>query len=320
MLNLARRLGAGLEGAMKLVPISGLLAAMLVPPSFVAPAAAAPKVNVVTSFSILADLVRLVGGERVAVKAFVGPNTDLHVFQPAPGDAKALLAADLVIVNGLGLEGWADRLVRASGYKGDLVVATKGIKPLPARDDGHAHGKGKRAERGDPHAWQDVANVKIYVGNIRDALIAADAAGRADYEANAARALAALDALDAEVKAAFAAVPPAQRRVITSHDAFGYYAAAYGIAFLAPQGVSGDSEPTAQGVASLIRQIKKERVKAVFVENISSPRLIERIARETGAALGGTLYSDALSEPGGPAGSYLEMIRHNTRLLSAAMK
>jgi zinc/manganese transport system substrate-binding protein len=329
-LEIFRRAGAAMEMAMsRMIPMRGLVAAMLVPLSFACPAAAATKVNVVTSFSILADLVRQVGGERVEVRAFVGPNTDLHVFQPAPGDAKMLFGADLVIVNGLGLEGWADRLVKASGYKGPLVIASKGIKTIAARNDEHGHGhshghakkgKARTEQRSDPHAWQDVANVKVYVTNIRDALIAVDGVHRADYERTTAVYLQKLDALEADVKAAYANIPQDQRRVITSHDAFGYYSAAYGIEFLAPQGVGGDQEPTAKGVASLIRQIKKEKVKAVFVENISNPRMIERIAKETGVAVGGTLYSDALSEPSGPAGSYIEMIRQNTGLLSSAMR
>jgi zinc/manganese transport system substrate-binding protein len=287
-----------------------------------APAQAAEKVQVVASFSIIADLVRQVGGERVELTALAGPNADMHVFQPTPADAKALASANLVVINGLGYEGWADRLVKSSGYKGAALVASKGIKALAAGEHGRSHGdkKGHPARRYDPHAWQDVANVKAYVANIRDALIAVDAAGKPDYERAAANYLKQLDALDAEIKAAFAGIPKARRRVITSHEAFTYYGDAYDIAFLAPQGVTGDSEPTAKDVASLIRQIKREQVKAVFVENISNPRVIERIAKETGTALGGTLYSDALSEPGGAAASYIDMMRHNTRLFAAAMR
>lgn len=305
----------------KMVPLSGLVAAMLLPLQFAAPALAADRIAVVTSFSILADLVKQVGGERVAVTSFVGANTDMHVFQPAPGDAKRLLDAKLVVINGLGFEGWVDRLVKASGYKGPLIVASKGIKALDddhakadARDKNPAHG------HSDPHAWQDVANVKIYVGNIRDALIVADAAGKAQYEAAASDYLTQLDALDAEIKTAMGTIPQAARRVITSHNAFGYFGRAYSIAFLAPQGVGGDSEPTAKDVAELIRQIRRTRVKAVFVENISNPRVIERIAKETGVTPGGALYSDALSDPTGPAGTYLTMMRHNAGLMAAAMK
>jgi zinc/manganese transport system substrate-binding protein len=302
-----------------------LIAAAFLTLHFAPPAAlAADKVKVIASFSILADLVRQVGGDRVDVAALAGPNVDMHVFQPTPADAKALADANLAVINGLGYEGWADRLVQASGYKGATVVASKGVKAREAHEHGahgHKHEAGKRGAKAiDAHAWQRVANVRIYVTNIRDGLIAVDAAGKAEYEAAAANYLSKLDALEAEIKAAFADIPKPRRQVITSHEAFTYYGDAYGIAFRAPQGATGDSEPTAKDVASLIRQIKREKVKAVFVENISNPRMIERIAQETGTALGGRLYSDALSEPGGAAASYIDMMRHNTRLFAAAMK
>jgi zinc/manganese transport system substrate-binding protein len=271
-------------------------------------AVADDKVRVVASFSILADLVQQVGGERVEVASFVAPNTDMHTFQPSPSDSKQLADAQLVVINGLGLEGWIDRMVKASGYRGARVIASQGIKPLPGE---HGHS--------DPHAWQDVANAKVYVGNIRDALVAVDSAHRDDYERRAADYLTQLDAVEAEIKAAYLNIPK-PRRVITSHDAFGYYGHAYGIEFLAPQGVSGDAEPSAKSVAQLIRQIKREKVAAVFVENISSARLMDQIARESGAVVGGTVYSDALSDAAGPAATYLDMMRHNTRLISAALR
>jgi zinc/manganese transport system substrate-binding protein len=284
------------------------------------PAQAADKVKAVASFSILADLVRQVGGDRVEVTALAGPNADMHAFQPTPADAKTVAAASLVVINGLGFEGWADRLVKSSGYKGPAVVASKGIKSL-ADEDKHGHGgKGHAHGRSDPHAWQAVANVKTYVANIRDALITVDGAGQSAYESMAADYLKKLDTLEAEIKAAFADIPKPKRRVITSHEAFKYYGNAHGITFLSPQGVTGDSEPTAKDVAALIRQIKREKARVVFVENISSPRLIETIAKESGAAMGGTLYSDALSDPSGPAGTYIDMMRHNTRLFAEAMK
>ncbi len=273
------------------------------------PAAAQEKVRVVASFSILADLVQQIGGERVSVTSLVPANTDMHTFQPAPSHARLVTGAQLVVVNGLGLEGWADRFVTASGYKGARLVASKGVKALP----GEGHG------RYDPHAWQEVANVKLYAANIRDALAAIDPAHGADYRQRAADYLKELDALETAITDAFKDIPK-PRRVITSHEAFTYYGDAYGIEFLAPQGVSGDAEPSAAAVAALIRQIRREKAPAVFVENIKAQRLIDRIARETGAAIGGTLYSDALSEASGPAASYIEMVRHNTRLISAALK
>lgn len=284
---------------------------------------AAERIKVVTSFSIIGDLVRAVGGERVAVTTLIGPDADAHVFQPTPADSKSLLDASLIVINGLGFEGWADRLVKASGYKGARLVASKGLKALAADDD-HAHDSKGGTDLGhgryDPHAWQDVANVKIYVANIRDALVAADAAGRAHYEAAAASYLRQLDALDAEIKAAFAAIPKERRKIITHHDAFAYYGDAYGVTFLAPQGVTGEAEPSAGALAQLIRQIKREKIKAVFVENLSNDKLVDRLVKETGARLGGRLYSDALSAVGGPASTYLDMMRHNTRLMVEALK
>jgi zinc/manganese transport system substrate-binding protein len=286
-------------------------------------AQATERIKVVTSFSILADLVRQIGGERVDVTTLVGPDADAHAFQPTPADSKTLRGANLIIINGLGFEGWADRLVKASGYKGARLVASKGLKALAAdHDHGHDKKGGKDHENGryDPHAWQDAANVKVFVANIRDALIGADPPGRARYEAAAASYLNQLDVLDAEIKAAFAAIPKERRKVITHHDAFAYYGDAYGIAFVAPQGVTGESEPSAGAVAQLIRQIKREKIKAVFVENISNDKLVDRIVKETGARIGGRLYSDALSAGNGPASTYLDMMRHNTRLIAAAMK
>lgn len=291
---------------------------------------AAAKMPVVASFSILGDFVRQVGGDRVSVSAIVGPNGDAHVYQPTPADAKNVAAAKVVFVNGLGFEGWMDRLIKASGTKAKVVVATAGITPRirtaeePQDDDEKeaAHGKGKDAHAHgaiDPHAWQSIANAKVYVTNIRDALVAADPDGRDAYTANAATYLAALDTLDGEVKAALAKIPPEQRRIITSHDAFGYFGAAYGVTLVAPAGVSTDSEASAKDVARIIRQIKAQKIPAVFIENISDPRLMERIAKETGARVGGELYSDALSDDKGPASTYIDMMRSNVRALSAAL-
>lgn len=288
-------------------------------------AKAAETVPVIASFSILGDFVREVGGDRVALKTLVGPDGDGHVYNPTPADAKAVAEAKVVFVNGLGFEGWIPRLVKASGTKAALVTATKGIKPREMKDEDDDHGKGGRHAHGhdhgaeDPHAWQSVANAKVYVANVRDGLIAADPAGKAVYEANAAAYLARLDALEAEIRAAIDRIPAAERRVLTSHDAFGYFGAAYGITFIAPQGVSTEAEATAKDVARLIRQIRKDRVRAVFVETITDGRLIDRIAKETGIKVGGSIYSDALSPSTGPAATYIDMVRHNVKLLTAAM-
>ena len=275
---------------------------------------ALPRKLAVASTSIIADLVRNVGGERIDVKALVGANSDAHVYSPTPGDAKEIAAAAIVFVNGLGLEGWLPRLVTASGTKAPVAVVTKKVPPRTMPDEEHP---GRSVT--DPHAWQSIANAKIYVANIRDALIAVDPAGRAAYEANAQTYLAKLDDLDKEVGTAIASIPAERRKIISTHDAFGYFSAAYGMSIIAPEGVSTDSEPSAKDVARIIRQVRKQKIPAVFLENVSDPRLIEQIARETGAAVGGKLYSDALSEPAGPASTYIDMMRHNVREFAKAL-
>ena len=276
------------------------------------PAPAQDKLKVLATFSILGDFVKNVGGDRIEVATLVGPNSDAHVYAPAPADAKKVADAKVVIVNGLGYEGWMSRLVKASGSKAPVVVASKGVKERKA-PGGHGHGGA------DPHAWQSVANAKVYVANIRDALIAADPASKAAYEANATAYLGKLDALDADVKAAVAAIPADRRKIISTHDAFGYFQQAYGVEFIAPQGVSTEAEPSARDVARIITQVKKQKIPAVFLENIADPRLMERIAHESGARIGGKLYSDALTDEKGDAPTYLDMMRHNIKQISTAL-
>jgi zinc/manganese transport system substrate-binding protein len=280
------------------------------------------RLKVVATFSILGDMVQAIGGERVAVKVLVGPGGDAHVYAPSPADGRNLAEAALVFANGLRFEGWIERLIKSSGTRAAVIEAARGVRTLGA-DDGPG-GRGK--ERGDsahgasdPHAWQNVGNAKTYAATIRDALTAADPSGGPIYEARAADYLARLDALDREIKALVARIPADRRRIITSHDAFGYFADAYGIEFVAPQGVSTDSEASARDVARIIRQVRQEKIAAVFVETISDPRLMERIARETGARIGGTVYSDTLSDPSGPAGTYIDMMRHNIKAFSSAL-
>lgn len=280
------------------------------------------KLPVVASFSILGDFARQVGGDRVSVTTLVGPDGDAHVYSPTPADAKAMAAAKLVLVNGLHFEGWLPRLVKSSGTKATMAEATKGITPLEADDDHDDKGKGGHAHahgHDDPHAWQSVANAKIYVANIRDALSAADPAGKASYEANATAYLVELDTLEGEVKAAVARIPAERRKAITTHDAFGYFVKAYGIAFIAPQGVSTEAEASARDVARIIRQVKTQKIPAVFLENVTNPRLVEQIARESGAKVGGRLYSDALSAESGPAGTYIRMMKHNISEIEKAL-
>ena len=291
------------------------LAATALAALFVAASARAQdRLKVIASFSILGDLVKNVGGDRVEVATLVGPNGNAHVYAPSPGDAKKVADAKLVFVNGLGFEGWLERLVKASGTKAPIVIATKGIKPLERTGD-HDHDHG----RADPHAWQSVANAKIYIANIRDALIAADPAGKDAYLANAAAYLAKLDALEREVREVIAKIPADRRRVITSHSAFGYFQNAYGVNFIAPQGVSTEAEASAKDVAAIIAQIRKQKISAVFLENVTDPRLVRQIAGETGAKIGGTLYSDALTDDKGDATTYIELIRHNLKQLAGAL-
>ena len=282
------------------------------------PVQAQDKLNVVATFSILGDFAKNVGGDRVSVTTLVGPDSDTHVYTPTPADAKTITDAKLVIVNGLGLEGWLPRLVKSSGGRALTVVATKGVTPRKV-EAGEALSQDRDIGSADPHAWQSVLNAKTYVANIRDALVAADPAGADVYKVNAAAYLAKLDALDAEVRAAVAQIPLARRAVISTHDAFGYFAQAYEVKFIAPQGVSTESEPSARDIAAIITQIKRQKIPAVFLENVSDPRLIQRIASETGAKVGGTLYSDSLTSEKGPAPTYIDMVRHNIKALTSAL-
>jgi zinc/manganese transport system substrate-binding protein len=322
-----RRIFFGLTTALALLPLQAF---------------AQDKLPVVASFSILGDMVSEVGGDRVAVTMLVDLDGDAHVYSPTPADAQTVAAAQVVVVNGLGFEGWLDRLIEASEYAGPVIVATAGIKGLEmaeegheahAEDEAHAHDevKAEGADHGhddhaghdhgaiDPHAWQSLANARLYVANIEAGLTAADPEGANTYAANAAAYLAEIDAAEADIKAAVAALPENRRSVVTSHDAFGYYAAAYGMTFHAPEGLSTESEVSAADVAALITQMKAEAIPAVFMENITDGRLLEQITSETGAKIGGTLFSDALSGPDGPASTYLNMMRHNTTTLTTAL-
>jgi len=278
-------------------------------------AGAAAKIKAAASFSILGDMLREVGGDRVEIVTLVGANGDVHAYEPSPRDAKALSEAKLLVVNGLGFEGWLPRLVDAAHFKGTLVVASNGIK---TRQMPEAGGNSTRIIT-DPHAWQSLVNGRTYVENIRDGLAAADPEGKPIYDANASRYVAAIDRLNAEINATLGKLPPERRRIITSHNAFGYFGAEYGLEFMAPEGVSTESQASAKDVAKIIRQIKADKTPAVFIENITDHRLLDQIARETGAKIGGELYSDALSGPSRPAATYLDMVRHNVVTLTAAL-
>ncbi len=277
----------------------------------VAPVVASEPLPVVASFSILADMVKQVGGPQVAVTSLVGPNSDAHIFDPTPADAKRLAAAKLVVVNGLGFEGWMNRLVKSSGYKGPILTASKGVKTIPMVKTVHDHGHSHSHAAPDPHAWQNLANARHYVENIRVALSAAMPSYAATFQTRARVYLKQIDALELSTQARIAAVPIQRRRVITSHDAFGYFARAYKINFYPLQGLSTGSEASAADVVRIVNEIKKNKVTAIFAENISDPRVLERVAKDTGAKIGGTLFADALSAPGTQADTYLKMFEHN---------
>jgi zinc/manganese transport system substrate-binding protein len=271
------------------------------------PLHAAEKLNVVASFSILADFVRNVGADRVNLTTLVGANSDVHVYTPAPSDAKRIADAKLVIVNGIGLEGWMPRLVQSSGSKATVVTASAGITPLKLGSDA------------DPHAWQSIPNAKVYVTNIGNALAASAPDDAEFFRTQTKSYLEKLDTLDREVRETIAKIPADRRKVISTHDAFGYFAAEYGIQFIAPLGVSTETEPSARDIAGIIGQIRAAKIPAVFLENISDDRLIRRIAAETGAKVGGTLISDGLTGEKGPAPTYIDMVRHNIKALTSAL-
>lgn len=266
----------------------------------------------VATFSILGSMARRIAGDRMTVVSLVGPDTDAHTFQPRASESRTVGAAALLVESGLGLEGWMARLGQASGFKGRRITASAGVTPRTMMAGA--------AVSTDPHAWQDPRNGAIYARNIGEGLVAADPANAALYRANTAAFVTEIEATDAWIESAWAAIPPTARRIVTTHDAFGYYGARYKVTFLAAEGVSPDSEPSAKGIAALVTQIKREKVRSVFLENMTDPRIAAMLARETGATLEGPLFSDALSKPEGPAPDYLSMLRHNTALLVRAAR
>jgi zinc/manganese transport system substrate-binding protein len=290
-----------------------LFALALAPVPVPMPARATEALPVVASFSILADMVRQVAGALATVTSLVPPDGDVHTYEPRPGDLRALSAARLLAVNGLGLEGWMDRLAGAAAYRGIIVTAAAGVTP-------RAMQQGGGPATMDPHAWQDPRNGVLYVGAIAEGLARADPPNAAAYHAAGARYADQIRQIDAWIESELAPIPAARRTIITTHDAFGYFGARYGVNFLAPEGISTDSEPSAAAIAALVRQIRRAEVRTVFIENMTDPRMARMLARETGASLGGTLYSDALSPPDGPAPTYLAMFRHNVTLFVQAMQ
>ena len=287
--------------------------------------ASAAELKVVASFSIIGDFAQNVGGDRIELTTLVGPDGDAHVYEPKPADAVAMAGADVVLVNGLQFEGFLQRLVDASATKASIVELAKGVETIKMQEE-HHEGEEEASEEAhhhhgdiDPHAFQSVPNAEIYVRNIADAFCAADAGGCQTYQANAVAYTAKLKALDEEVKAAVASIPADKRTIITSHDAFGYFAHQYGVTFLAPEGISTEAEASAADVAALIRQVRDDKASAIFVENVTNPRLVEQIAAETGLKVGGTLFSDALSDESDPASTYIDMMRSNIATIRGAI-
>lgn len=273
--------------------------------------ASARTLDVVTSFTVLGDVVQQVGGNHVKVKTLVGPDGDPHEFEPSPADARSLRAADIAFVSGEGLEGWMDRLIKASGYKRTPIVASEGVKTRTMDEDG------KMVT--DPHVWNSPVNVLVWVDNIEKALIAADAEDATTFKANADNYRKKLQALNSYAHSKLDAVPETKRKILTSHDAFGYFGREYKVTFLSPLGVSTETEASAADVGKLINQIKSEGVKAYFIENSNDPKLVKQIAAATGAKPGGELYVEALSKEGGPASTYEKMFRYNVDQVVAAL-
>ncbi|WP_127597273.1 zinc ABC transporter substrate-binding protein AztC [Nitratireductor alexandrii] len=306
--------------------------------------AGAEPFDVVASFSIIGDFAREVGGDRIRLTTLVGPNGDAHVYEPRPADAAAMTKARVVLVNGLQFEGFLDRLIEASGTTAAVVEVSKGAHILPVDGEAHDHhadedkaadhhhdeasdedGHAEKDHAGhdhgayDPHAWQSVENAERYVKNIAEAFCLTDRDGCATYQENAAAYIGQLQTLDADIKTAIGELPQDKRTIITSHDAFGYFEHEYGLHFLAPKGLSTEADASAADIAALIRQVREERASAIFVENITNPRLAEQIAAETGLQLGGALYSDALSDKDGPAATYIDLMRHNLTTITSAI-
>jgi len=282
-----------------------LIVTMMLAPIVPAQAQQGAKVDVLASFSIVADLVRQVGGERVNVRSIVALSQDPHDFEPTPNDVRRVMKAQLIVINGLGFEPWADRFLKVANFAGERLVASRGVKALSVRG------------AVDPHAWQDVENVKLYIANIREALTKVDPRGASDYARNASLYDRELDALHREIKAAFASIPKERRKIITSHDAFSYFGDAYDVVFVAPQGVSSLAEPSARDVARIIQQIREERIRAIFLENALPQRLARQISSETGVKIAGKLYADVL---GDNILTYAQMMRHNYKAILTALR
>lgn len=279
---------------------------------FLAPGVQAKTVEAVASFSVLGDIVQQVGGEHVHVTTLVGPNGDPHSFEPRPQDSVSLSKAQVVFVSGLGLEGWLDRLIKASGYAHPVITASEGVETRSMEEEGQ--------KITDPHAWNSAKNGAIYARNVMQALIKADPEDAEAIRQRGENYIQQLEKLDQWARDRFNALPQEKRTVLTSHDAFGYFGDRYHVKFLAPVGFSTEAEASASDVAQLIQQLKQQHIHRYFIENQTDPRLVQQIASETGAKSGGELYPEALTEKGGEADSYVAAFTHNVKAMTQAMQ
>ena len=283
-------------------------------------AGAAERIKVVATFSVIGDMVANVAGEKVDLVTLVGPAGDTELFKPSLADAKSVAEAKIVFVNDLNdeFEPWLEPLLKQVKFSGAKIVVSRGVKTFTSTEERAPRNKSGEEEI-DQHAWLDPKNGVIYVRNIAAALVKGDPANAADYRLRADAYIKELQALDAWAKAEIAALPAAKRRFLASHDSLQYLAKAYGITLLSINGWTNNSEPSAAELARLAKQVRQERIHALFLDSITDPRAMQQVAKETGASIGGTLYGDALSKPGGDADTYLKMLRHNVATLKAGM-
>jgi zinc/manganese transport system substrate-binding protein len=294
------------------------LLAITIAPSL--PAAAVDRMKVVATFSVIGDMVANIAGDHVDLTTIVGPDGDTEEYEPTAGDVPKMAGARLLFMNGLNddFEPWLDQLSKQAKFAGTKVIVTRGVKALTA-DDEHPNGGKPKAVILDQHAWMNPRNGLIYVRNITDALVRADPANADDYRTRSAAYTQELRALDGWAHAEMDAVPVAKRRALASHDSLQYFANAFGITMISVNGWTNKSEPSAADLARLTDQIRREHVKALFLDSITDPKAMERISKETGAVIGGTLFGDALSGPDGEAGTYIALIRHDVTTVKAGM-
>jgi len=300
--------------------IAQLLAVALTALLLPSPGRTADRITVVATFSVIGDMLANVGGDHIDIKTIVGPGGDCELYQATPADVATIASARAVFVNDLNeeFEPWLEPLLKQAAFKGTKVVVTRGVRTLSAEEEHPVSGR-VLPEAVDQHAWLDPRNGIVYVRNIAAALAKLDPPNAADYKARAADYTKQIQAVDDWARKEMAAVPAAKRRALTSHDSLQYVASAYGITLVSVNGWTNNEEPSAEQLAKLTRQIRTEHVKALFLDSITDPRAMERIATETGAAIGGTVYGDALSPPGGEAATYLDMLRHDVATLKAGM-